>query len=148
MVASFSSVNGSVKLETSDPDAARLVLPSLAWQRVGSRPYMVRVLDVPGALLPRTYPVDGMAVFEVVGDVLGLVDGCWELSVVDGVASVRRVSGVEAPRLTVNGLSLLQAGAQSCANLRMLGVLEGPREHDGLLDAWFGGRQVHVRDYY
>jgi predicted acetyltransferase len=148
VVASFSSVNGSVQLETSDPDAARLVLPSLAWQRVGSHPYMVRVLDVPGALLPRTYPVDGTAVFEVAGDVLGLVEGTWELGVVDGVASVRRVSGAEAPRLTVNGLSLLQAGAQSCANLRMLGVLEGPREHDGLLDAWFGGRQAHVRDYY
>ncbi|HEY1133998.1 MAG TPA: GNAT family N-acetyltransferase [Nocardioides sp.] len=148
VIASFSSVTGSVRLETSDPDAARLVLPSLAWDRVGSHPYMVRVIDVPGALLPRSYAVDGTAVFEVVGDALGLVDGCWQLSVSGGVASVTRVADVDAPRLTVNGLSLLQAGAQSCANLRMLGLLEGPSDFDGLYDAWFGGRQAHVRNYY
>jgi hypothetical protein len=44
---------------------------------------------------------------------------------------------------------LLYAGAQSCANLRFTGNLHGgdPAEDLGW-DALFGGRQVHIRDYF
>ncbi|MDN7120248.1 GNAT family N-acetyltransferase [Nocardioides sp. ChNu-153] len=148
LIGSFSSVTGRVRLHTSDPDTARLVLPSLAWQRVESHPYMLRLLDVPGALVPRTFAVDGEATFAVTGDRLGLVDGTWRLRVADGVAEVEATTSTTAPVLTVAGLSLLYAGAQGPANLRVAGHLEGPTTHDALLAAWFGGRQVHVRDYF
>jgi hypothetical protein len=50
--------------------------------------------------------------------------------------------------LDVRGLALAYAGAQSCANLRMAGLLSGPDDHDAVLDALLGGRQTHIRDYF
>ena len=51
--------------------------------------------------------------------------------------------------LTPHGLALLYAGAQSCANLRAAGHLRGgDLEQDLDWDALFGGRQLHIRDYF
>lgn len=51
--------------------------------------------------------------------------------------------------LTPQGLALLYAGAQSCANLRAAGQLSGGDvDHDLDWDALFGGRQLHIRDYF
>ena len=55
---------------------------------------------------------------------------------------------VFVPVLSPQGLALLYAGVQSCANLRLLGHLHGPVEHDRLLDALLGSRPAHVRDYF
>ena len=50
---------------------------------------------------------------------------------------------------TPQGLALLFAGAQSCANLRAAGHLSGGDVDQDLdWDALFGGRQQHIRDYY
>lgn len=150
-LGTFSSVTGRVRLWTSDPDTTRLVLPGLAWEQVAHHPYMVRVLDLPAALAPRVFGVDGEAAFSVVGDVLELpgVSGSWRVRVEGGVASCVSAPGVvDAPELTVQGLSLLYAGTLGTANLRLAGHLRGPEQYDALLDAWFGGRQVHVRDYF
>ena len=48
----------------------------------------------------------------------------------------------------VRGLALAYAGAQSCANLRLAGLLTGPDAHDATFDALLGGRQLHIRDYF
>jgi hypothetical protein len=48
----------------------------------------------------------------------------------------------------VRGLALAYAGTQSCANLRLAGLLTGPDAHDATLDALLGGRQLHIRDYF
>ncbi|AEG44754.1 hypothetical protein [Isoptericola variabilis] len=55
-----------------------------------------------------------------------------------------------ADRLTFTSAGIAQAyaGAQSCANLRLAGHLTGPTGDDALWDALWGGRQVHVRDYF
>lgn len=150
VLGSFSSVAGRIRLRTSDPDVTRFVLPSLAWERVESRPYMLRLLDLPAALAPRTLPVDGTVDLTVHDDPAGLLDGTWRITARDGVATAERhdAPDASAPRSTVAGLSLLYAGAQGTANLRMAGHLGGPTSYDALLDAWFGGRQVHVRDYF
>ena len=51
--------------------------------------------------------------------------------------------------LTPHGLALLYAGAQSAANLRAAGHLRGgDLEQDLDWDALFGGRQLHIRDYF
>ena len=52
------------------------------------------------------------------------------------------------PVLEARGLALLYAGAQSTANLRFAGLLNGGTPADDeLLDALFAGRQFHIRDY-
>jgi len=151
VLGSFSSVAGRIRLHTSDPDVTRLVLPSLAWERAAHHPYMLRILDLPAAMAPRSLPVAGTVELEVVDDPVGLLDGAWHLTALDGVAAAATRTGAasgDLPRFTVAGVSLLYAGAQGTANLRMAGHLSGPTSYDALLDAWFGGRQTHVRDYF
>lgn len=161
VAASFASVTGTVRLSTSGDDPARLVLPSMTWDVVGRHPYMLRVLDVAGALsaLPLSLPGGASASLDigVVGDRLGVLDGQYRLEVGDGPARCIRVEGglegwnyggPDFPILTPQGLTLLLAGAQSTGNLRMLGHLTGVSHSDRLLDALFGARQVHVRDYF
>ena len=54
----------------------------------------------------------------------------------------------DRPTFTSAGLAQSWAGAQSTANVRLAGGLTGPAEHDAVWDALWGGRQVHVRDYF
>ncbi|MDT9594174.1 GNAT family N-acetyltransferase [Nocardioides zeae] len=148
-VGTFAPVTGRIRVSTSEPDTTRLVLPGTGGDRVATHPYMLRVLDLPGAVAPRTFTVDGRVDLAVAGDVLGLVDGSWRLEVSGGVAQARRTDGsADAPTLSVQGLALLYAGTLGTANLRLAGHLTGPAHADTLLDLWFGGRQVHVRDSF
>jgi len=153
VLGSFASVAPTTRLHTSGDDLARLEVPSLTWSVRSTSSYMLRVLDVPGALAPRRYPrslrVD--LAFTVAGDPLPGLDGGYRLAVDDGHAEcVRTGSGDPAARvLTPRGLALLYAGAQSSANLRATGHLTGgDRDEDLEWDALFGGRQRHIRDYF
>lgn len=153
MLASHSSVVGRVRLSTSGHDPARLVLPSSAWTVVERHPYMLRVDDPATALTAARPALPGLARtevgFAVAGDRLGRSDGHYRLTVgaePGGCERVEPAGGV--PVLSPQGLALLYAGVQSCANLRLLGHLHGPVEHDRLLDALLGSRPAHVRDYF
>jgi len=150
---SFASVTGTVRVSTSGADPARLVLPAMSWDVVGRHPYMMRVLDVVGAVeaIAPTLPGGGRATFDVAvtGDRLGVLDGGYRLTLGQGPVGCEPVSvGPDVPTLTPQGLALLVAGAQSCGNLRLLSHLCGPTAYDEVLDAAFGGRQLHVRDYF
>ncbi|MCW2791258.1 MAG: putative acetyltransferase [Nocardioides sp.] len=148
VLASFSPVVGRLRLTTSGDDIARLVLPTSSWRAVRSRPYMLRLLDVPGAFTTRTFDGDAEASFAVAGDPLGLLDGGYRLRVSDGRTACERVHAPGAPVFTPQGLALAYAGTQSSATLRMAGHLTGPTSYDGVLDRLLGGRRVHIRDYF
>ena len=154
-VASFAPVTGRVHLLTSGLDPARLALPFGGWQVVESDPYMLRVHDVAGALTGLRLTAPGSVVhdlaFEVRGDLLETMNGHWTLSVDDGVSAC--VPGADAsadgPRFAPRGLALRYAGAASCADLRMAGLLSGGSPaSDRVWDTLFGGRQLHIRDYF
>jgi predicted acetyltransferase len=149
-LGSFSSVTAQTELTTSGDDVARLFLPSVDWHVVESRPYMLKLLDVAGALTLRHYPTgfsDELA-FQLAGDSVEENNGGYVLDVSNGRGScVRAEQGGRV--FTPAGLSLLFAGAQSCANLRAAGHLTGgDAEEDGTWDAHFGGRQAHIRDFF
>lgn len=149
VAASFASVTGHVRVDTSGDDVTRLVLPGLAWREVRTNPYMLRVLDVPGALsLLRTAPgILAEVDFSVRGDGLADTDGDYRLSVDGGRLTC--VRGGEGGRtFTPQGLALAFAGVQSSANLRMAGHLTGDDADDTTWDAVLGGRPFHVRDYF
>jgi predicted acetyltransferase len=153
VLGSFATVAPTVKIDTSGDDLARLVLPSLAWRVQDSSPYMLRVLDVIGALTARRYAPSLRTSLDVAvtGDLLGLVDGAYRLEVADGEARCTRLERPAEDLRTVSsrGLSLLYAGAQSSANLRASGhLIGGDRAQDPDWDALFGGRQRHIRDYF
>ncbi|MEO5663944.1 MAG: GNAT family N-acetyltransferase, partial [Nocardioides sp.] len=140
--ASFATVTGNVRLSSSGRDSARLVLPFHDWPVVHSIPYMLRVHDVSGAfsgLAPRQ-PIS----FSVAGDLLETTNGDWSLTA-DGEVVPGTPGG---PTFAPRGLAQFYAGAASCADLRMSGLLTGPTDQDTALDALFDGRQLHIRDYF
>lgn len=156
VLGSFAPVAGFVEVATSGgwsgADVARLVLPDHV-ASAESRPYMLRILDVPGALgAARLAPVTVRVPFAVVDPRAPDLEGAWTLEVSDGVSHVVPSQACETAedRLTFTSTGLAQsyAGAQSCANLRLAGQLTGHTDHDALWDALWGGRQVHVRDYF
>ncbi|MFD6444212.1 enhanced intracellular survival protein Eis [Promicromonospora sp. NPDC060204] len=152
-LGSFSTVVGTVRVATSGLDPAWLVLPDLATTVHSAHPYMLRVLDVAGALGGLATPLEGARVPFAVRGAEDLA-GAWTLTVSDGVTHVERDAVAlddahhERPVLSPNGLALLYAGAQSAANLRIAGHLTGPADHDAVLTSLFAGRQLHVRDYF
>jgi predicted acetyltransferase len=148
-LGTFAPVTTTTRLDTSGEDPVRFVLPTAHWQVVDSEPYMLRVLDVPGAFEARHYPghVTADLTFRVHDGTVPEVDGTWRLRVADGRASCTPGSapGIE---LGSRGLALLYAGAQGTANLRMAGLLDGQDGDDDVWDSLLGGRQVHIRDYF
>jgi len=155
VLASFASVAGWVQVCTSGGwsglDVSRLVLPDHAATSL-PRPYMLRLLDVPGALgAARVAPVTARVPFAVVDRRTPDLEGAWTVEAADGAVRVTP-DDAAAPgdRLTFTsaGLAVTWAGAQSTANARLAGGAWGPAEHDAVWDALWGGRQVHVRDYF
>lgn len=152
-LGSFSTVVGTARVSTSGLDPAWLVLPDLTSRVHAAHPYMLRVLDVAGALGGVESPLEGARVPFAVRGAADLA-GAWTLTVADGVTHLERDAVAvedahhDRPVLTANGLALVYAGAQSPANLRVAGHLTGPPDHDAVLGALFAGRQVHVRDYF
>lgn len=153
MLGSFTSVTGQVRVWTSGDDLARLVLPSASWRVRHRYPYMLRVHDVAAALTGIATPVPADVAFAVAGDRLGTANGSYRLRTTDGrtaceAAGSHAGDAATPPVFDVRGLALAYAGAQSCANLRLAGLLTGPDEYDATLDALLGGRQVHIRDHF
>ena len=56
VLGSFGSVTGVTKIDTSGEDLARLFLPTLHWRVVNSSPYMLKIIDIRGAISCRRYP--------------------------------------------------------------------------------------------
>ena len=151
-IGSFSSVTARTTLRTSGFDLVRLFLPTAHWRRTSTLPYMIKILDVPGAIGLRRYP-PGLAAelsFRLAGDFLTENDAAYQISVSAGYAECAVEDVPEDDRvLTPHGLALLYAGAQSSTNLRAAGHLTGGDLADDLdWDAAFGGRQTHIRDFY
>jgi predicted acetyltransferase len=150
-MGSFASIAGTCRIDSSGFDLVRLFLPALAWRVTGRTPYMIKILDVPGAISLRRYParLQTELRFRLHGDFLADNDGGYTVSLADGRAECVRDDHVEDRVLTPHGLALLYAGSQSCANLRAAGLLSGGDVDQDLdYDAAFGGRQVHIRDFY
>ncbi len=157
VLGSFTAVAGFVEVATSGAwtgaDPSRLVLPDHAGS-VRSRPYMLRVLDVPLALGAARLPaITARVPFAVADPRTPDIAGAWTLEVSDGAVRVvadgaAPESSADRPTFTSAGLALSYAGAASAANLRLAGLLTGPSAYDAVWDALWRGRDVHVRDYF
>jgi predicted acetyltransferase len=149
-IGSFESVAPSVMIDTSGDDLVRLFLPNVQWKASESFPYMLTILDVAESLARRRYPATIAAAlsFSITGSFLAENDGTYQLTVEDGHATCTRTDHDDRT-FTPQGLALLYAGTQSCANLRLAGHLDGGDVKQDLdWDALFGGRQQHIRDYF
>ncbi|WP_295698007.1 GNAT family N-acetyltransferase [Lapillicoccus sp.] len=150
----FASVTGEIRFRTSGAvgtDEARLHLTTDVGRVVDSRPYMLRVDDVAAAFTVAVADgrfADVRREFAVVGDLLGVQDGSYRLEGDGCVRTGAAPEGGDLPTFAPRGLALSYAGVQSAANLRQLGLLHGPADHDAVFDGWSGGAPVHVRDYF
>ncbi|QDP97857.1 GNAT family N-acetyltransferase [Microlunatus elymi] len=156
----FAGLLGQLSLDTSGLDVVRYLLPSSDWRPGNCDPYMLKIIDVPGAMRARGFP-QGFSLsleFGLSGDPITGIDGHYRLDLADGSADCRRLADLgpgpeaqgrlELPIFTPNGLALAYAGAQSPAAIRTVGGLWGP---DGDDDAWgaiFAGRPVRIRDHF
>jgi len=152
VLGSFSTVCPTTRVRTSGTDPFRLQLRTSEWPVVESEPYMLRLLDLPGAFAARPFP-DHLAAdltFTFRDELLHHLDGTWRLRVEGGRATCERLGGAASrgASYTGRGLALVYAGAQSTANVRAAGLLSGERDDDPVWDTLFGGRQVHIRDYF
>lgn len=165
-LGSCSSVTPTTTIDTSGDDLVRLFLPGRAWETASSDPYMIAIIDVPGAFGRRGYPWFlsarlGFRVFgdqvsgdqvsgdQVAGDQVAGIDRAYRLEVAEGIGTCTAEDHTDDRTFHPRGLALLYAGVQSCANLRWAGLLTGGLpEQDGVWDTLFGGRQFHIRDYY
>lgn len=150
LLGSFASVAVRVTVQTSGDDLARSVLPTLSWTAIESHPYMLRLLDVPAAFTALPARARGTVVLHVHQDAVSGTDGSYRLTASeDGVTCERTDPEGDHPTFTPGGLALLWSGAQTCANVRMAGLLTGgTAEDDAVLDAVCAGRPLHVRDYF
>lgn len=157
MFGSFSSVAGRVRISSSGDDLAKVFVPTLHWNVVHSSQYMLKIIDVIGALTIRRYPtfLSAELPFTLAGDVQEDLNGGYRLEIGDGRATCTQAQGKSGviddgglifdPR----GLALAYAGVQSLANLRALGLVSGGTpDTDERWDTVFGGHQVHIRNHF
>lgn len=110
-----------------------------------SRPWMLRVVDAPGAIAARGFApaVSTDAVFELLDPQVREHEGTWRLTVASGRGRLERAQG-PAPRLHVRGLALLYAGVAGPDRLVRQGLLDGPAP---ALDVFAGPGPV-LTDYF
>jgi predicted acetyltransferase len=154
-LGSYASIVGWIKIENaSGLDLVLQLFPTSEWQVLDSQPYMLKIIDVVGALQARGYPevISTTLEFGVAGDPITGTDGHYRLELSAGVATCSRLGDLDAtgdvPVFTPNGLAMAYAGAQSAAGIRSVGGLSGPNDHDETFGAIFGGRPVRIRDHY
>jgi predicted acetyltransferase len=154
-LATYSSVIETLVLDSCGLDLIRAVLPSADWQPSRVESYMLKIIDVRGALSQRGYPnsLDLELDFGVRGDTITGTDGRYRLSLDHGTATCLRLGDLDqesdpVPVFTPNGLALAYAGAQSCSGIRMVGGLTGPAADDETWGAVFGGRPFRILDHF
>jgi predicted acetyltransferase len=154
-LGSYASIVGWVHVQNaSGLDLVLELFPTSEWQVLDSQPYMLKILDVVGALEARGYPavISTTLEFGVSGDPITGTDGHYRLELADGKAICTRLGdldpAVSVPVFTPNGLALAYAGSQSSAGIRTVGGLSGPADDDDTFGAIFGGRPVRIRDHY
>jgi predicted acetyltransferase len=111
--------------------------------------WMVRVVDVPGALEARGYPagLSGALHLEVADDLLPENHGRFVLEVDGGGARVRR-GGDGSLRLDVRALAPLYSGMHSAAALQAVGRLEADEASVRLATALFAGPAPAMPDMF
>ena len=150
MLASWAPVAPTIALRLPDPDPAPLIA-AFTGARVESRdPWMLRVLDAPGAVAARGWPshVSGSVDIALDDDVCPWNSGAHRL-VLDGGDGRLEPGGFGTVRLTVRGLAVLYAGAAGPAVLRHAGMLAGGYpDSDAFLEAATAGPPPALLDYF
>ncbi len=154
-VGSFDAVTPTVKIRTSGDDPIHFLIAGAGWAVEEVRQYMLRVVDVPGAMAARGWPpgVSADLVLELDDPVCPWNTGRHRL-VVDSGAGRVECSPLQSElpsgtSVTPSGLAVLFAGGVPVAVLRRAGLVHGGNpDSDAMLDAVFRGPRPAILDYF
>ena len=127
-----------------------LVLPEQDLRPVSELRWMIRLVDVAGAVAARGFRpgVTATVDLDVADDRCPWNAGRWRLAV-DGGVGVADNGGTGDVRLGIGALSSLYAGYATAGRLRAAGLLSGGSSHtDTALDAAFAGPTPWCPDFY
>ena len=113
-------------------------------------PWMLRLVDVPGAVAARGYNphVRGSAPLHITDEQCPWNTGLWRLTVESGQGVLEPSTGSSGASITPRGLALWYAGAATPEQLRRLGLLDGDPAGDALLAAATAGPPPRLADYF
>jgi predicted acetyltransferase len=140
-LASSASVVDAITFTASPEDALLLIMPEQRTSVRGQVRWLLRIVDVQGAVAARGYPpsLEIEVSFSVDDALLPENTGAWTLRVADGEGRLEAGRG-SGPRLGIGALSSLYTGWGSTATLARAGILEGGSPTQlRALDAAFAG---------
>lgn len=119
------------------------------WSIAQSWRWMLRVVDVRGALDARGYPsgLETAVHLQVADDVLPWNDGRFVLEVSGGAGRARK-GGRGRVRIDVRGLAALYSGFASAEALRQAGLADGREDDLAAASAAFGGPAPWCADFF
>ncbi|QGN56673.1 enhanced intracellular survival protein Eis [Nostocoides sp. HKS02] len=150
LVGSGSSIARTVYAHLSPEDPLFWALPEEAGHAVTQHGWMLRVLDVPGALAARGYPaaVEASVVVRVDDSESAANSRTWRLEVSGGAGQLQPVDDApSALALSARGLAGLYAG-RPVAALRRAGLAGESESYDEVADAVFATSVAYLTDYF
>ncbi len=141
LFASMRSIVKSIGWTTGPSDMLLDLLPEKAYKLGEEEPWMLRILNVEGALKARGYPLGVKAELklEIEDDQLADNSGTYLLKVAEGKAAVEKVSGPGDVKAHVRPFAPLFTGYRSPRLLARNGLIEGEEKTLQLLESVFSG---------
>jgi predicted acetyltransferase len=151
-ISSFDAVTPTVRVRTSGTDPIHWLIAGAGWSVSQVSPYMLRVIDLAGAVAARGWPT-GLAAevtLEIEDPLCPWNSGRHRLVLDGGTGRLEQAAvGAIATGVRLSGLALLYAGGVSAATLRRADLITGgSRRSDAVLDAAFAGPRPAVLDYF
>jgi predicted acetyltransferase len=148
-VADHRSFAKNLVWTSSDGDPICMQLREQEWEQDRSWQWMLRVVDVRGALAARGYPppIEAEVHFDVRDNVLPWNEGRVVLEVAGGKGKVRK-GGRGRVRIDVRGLASLYSGFMGAESLAATGYLEGSERDLATASAVFAGPAPSSADFF
>lgn len=149
-LSTWGSVAKTISIQAVDDEPFRLFLGGNA-RPIDVAPYMLRVLDVRGAIEGRGWNsrVMGSVTVGIDDEVITANSGTWLLDAAHGTIGISATSDSADVTFSMRGLALWFTGVERCASIRRLGLLEGGSVFaDALLDDLAAAPAVLVTEYF
>ena len=143
------SIVQSVSWRSAPSDPLLTLLPEQKYKFTRGEHWMLRIVDVPKALMGRGWPagIDATLDMEIGDTDLPENSGRYQIEVSDGEARVTP-GGSGDLRLDVRGLAALYTGHLSPGPLRIAGLLDGTEEAMRKAEALFAGPAPWMSDHF
>lgn len=148
-LSGYRSILKSVAWNGTPNDPLLQLLPEQHYTITMAHDWLLRIVDVAGAIGARGYP-HGLSAelhLEIEDELLAANSGRWLVTVADGRAEARP-GGAGRIRLHIRALATLYSGHLTPEELRLSGLIDGPDEDLALLELVFAGARPRLSDSF